>query len=168
MDICVPCAGVNKNVSFLETSLADFDRLSNVNIRGVYFTAKLAAAAMIENKSAHGSIILIASIASHRAIRSQKSTAYCGTKGAVLAMCPAIAAELAQYSIRVNTISPGYVRTEMTTPFPHLLEEWKDEIMNGQVANPDDLMGGCIFLASDASRYMTGQDLILDGGVTKW
>jgi NAD(P)-dependent dehydrogenase (short-subunit alcohol dehydrogenase family) len=68
----------------------------------------------------------------------------------------------------VNSISPGYVRTEMTAPFPHLLESWKDEIMNGRVAEPEDIRGGCVFLASDASSYMTGQDLCVDGGVTKW
>jgi NAD(P)-dependent dehydrogenase (short-subunit alcohol dehydrogenase family) len=58
--------------------------------------------------------------------------------------------------IRVNSISPGYVRTEMTAPFPRLLESWKNEIMNGKVAEPDDIKGGCVFLASDASSYMTG------------
>ncbi|OCL10653.1 short-chain dehydrogenase/reductase SDR [Glonium stellatum] len=168
LDICVPCAGVNKNVGFLETPLEDFERLAGVNIRGVYYTAQLAAKAMIANKTSHGSIILVASIASYMAIRSQQSSAYCATKGAVRAMCPAIAAELVKYGIRVNSISPGYVRTEMTAPFPHLLESWKDEIMNGRVAMPEDIRGGCVFLASDASNYMTGQDLCIDGGVTKW
>ncbi|KAF2836190.1 putative lung carbonyl reductase [Patellaria atrata CBS 101060] len=168
LDICVPCAGVNKNVGFLDTSLEDFERLMSVNVRGVYYTAQLAAKAMIANKTTHGSIILVASIASYMAIRSQMSSAYCGTKGAVRAMCPAIAAELVKYGIRVNSISPGYVRTEMTAPFPHLLESWKDEIMNGRIAMPEDIRGGCIFLASDASFYMTGQDLCIDGGVTKW
>lgn len=160
LDICVPCAGVNKNVGFLDTPPEEFERLVGVNIRGVYYTAQLAARAMVANKTTHGSIILVASIASYMAIRSQLSSAYCGTKGAVRAMCPAIAAELVKYGIRVNSISPGYVRTEMTAPFPHLLESWKDEIMNGRVAMPEDIRGGCVFLASDASSYMTGQDLV--------
>ena len=160
LDICVPCAGVNKNVGFLDTSPEEFERLVGVNIRGVYYTAQLAARAMVANKTTHGSIILVASIASYMAIRSQLSSAYCGTKGAVRAMCPAIAAELVKYGIRVNSISPGYVRTEMTAPFPHLLESWRDEIMNGRVAMPEDIRGGCVFLASDASSYMTGQDLV--------
>jgi len=86
----------------------------------------------------------------------------------VRAMCPAIAAELNQYGIRVNTISPGYVRTEVTAPFPHVLECWKDEIMNGRVAEPNDIRGACVCLASDAGSYMTGQDDCVDGGVTKW
>jgi NAD(P)-dependent dehydrogenase (short-subunit alcohol dehydrogenase family) len=160
LDICVPCAGVNKNVGFLDTPPEEFERLVGVNIRGVYYTAQLAARAMVANKTIHGSIILVASIASYMAIRSQLSSAYCGTKGAVRAMCPAIAAELVKYGIRVNSISPGYVCTEMTAPFSHLLESWKDKIMNGRVAMPEDIRGGCVFLASDASSYMTGQDLV--------
>ncbi|KAF7563700.1 hypothetical protein G7046_g396 [Stylonectria norvegica] len=168
LDILVACAGVNKNVEFLNTSEEDFSRLFNVNARGVYFSAQLAAKAMIENKTKVGSIILVASIASYRAIRSQHSSAYCGTKGAVKAMVPGIAAEMGPYGIRVNSISPGYVRTEMTAPFPHLLESWKDEIMNNRVAEPDDIKGCCVFLASDASRYCTGGDYRVDGGVTVW
>uniref|UniRef100_A0A8H7KC63 Uncharacterized protein n=1 Tax=Bionectria ochroleuca TaxID=29856 RepID=A0A8H7KC63_BIOOC len=151
LDILVACAGVVWR-----------------ELQGVYFSAKLAAKAMIANGTKCGSIILVASIASHMAIRSQRSTAYCGTKGAVRAMVAPIAAELNEHGIRVNSISPGYVRTEMTNPFPHLLEGWKDEIMNHRVAEPDDIQGACVFLASDASRYCTGSDILVDGGVTKW
>ncbi|KAK1453369.1 cytochrome P450 [Colletotrichum melonis] len=152
LDIFVACAGVNKNVEFLDTEEADFDRLYGVNCKGLYFSAKMAAKAMIANGTKCGSIIFVASIASYMAIRSQRSTAYCGTKGAVRAMVAPIAAELNKYGIRVNSISPGYVRTEMTAPFPDLLEGWKDEIMNGRVAEPDDIKGACVFLASDASK----------------
>jgi NAD(P)-dependent dehydrogenase (short-subunit alcohol dehydrogenase family) len=185
LDICVPCAGINRNVSFLKTPIEDHQRLIAVNVIGVYHTAQLAAKQMIKNRTNKGSIILIASIASQMAIRSQGSSAYCGTKGAVKAMCPPIAAELNKYGIRCNTLSPGYVWTEMTaavrdalqtlmreklTPaqYPELVEGWKDEIMNHRLAIPDDIRGGCVFLASDASSYMTGQDLCIDGGVTKW
>lgn len=123
---------------------------------------------MINNGTSVGSIVLVASMASSIAIRSQCSTAYCGTKGAVKAMVPPMAAELKAHGIRVNSISPGYVRTEMTAPFPDLLEGWKDEVMLGRVAEPDDIKGACVFLASDASSYCTGSDIVVDGGVTKW
>ena len=152
LDVLVGCAGVNKNIHFLDTEEEDFERLYNVNCKGVYFAAKLAAQAMIANGTKCGSIILVASIASHMAIRSQRSTAYCGTKGAVRAMVAPIAAELNEYGIRVNSVSPGYVRTAMTAPFPHLLDGWKGEIMNHRVAEPDDIKGACVFLASDASK----------------
>ncbi|KAL0635714.1 hypothetical protein Q9L58_005349 [Maublancomyces gigas] len=168
LDICVPTAGINLNVKFLETSFKEHYNVLGVNVIGVYHTAQLAAKQMIANGTTCGSIILVASIASYMAIRSMDSSAYCGTKGAVRAMVPAIAAELVKYGIRCNSISPGYIRTEMTAPYPDLLESWKDEIMNGRVAEPEDIRGGCVFLASDASKYMTGQDLCIDGGVTKW
>lgn len=168
LDILVACAGVNKNVEFLDTSEADFDRLFDVNCKGLYFAAQLAAKQMIANGTKCGSIILVASMASYIAVRSQRSSAYCGTKGAVKAMVPPMAAEMNKYGIKVNSISPGYVRTEMTAPFPHLLESWKDEIMLGRVAEPDDIKGACVFLASDASNYCTGSDIVVDGGVTKW
>lgn len=90
LDVCVPTAGVNDNVGFLDTTPERFDRLVGVNIKGLYYTAQLAAKAMIANKTTKGSIVLVASIASYMAIRSQLSSAYCGTKGAVRAMCPAI------------------------------------------------------------------------------
>ena len=114
LDICVACAGTNKNLSFTDTDEASFDKLNSVNVKGVFFTAQMAAKAMIANKTTKGSIILVASIAAFRAVRGQMSSAYCGTKGAVLSMCPPMAVELANYGIRVNSISPGYVRTEMT------------------------------------------------------
>lgn len=114
LDICVACAGINKNFAFTDTDEATFDKLQSVNVKGAYFTAQMAAKAMIANKTTKGSIIMVASIAATRAVRGQMSSAYCGTKGAVQAMCPPIAVELAQHGIRVNSISPGYVRTEMT------------------------------------------------------
>jgi short-subunit dehydrogenase len=100
LDICVPCAGINKNVSFLDTSFQEHQKLIGVNVMGVYHTAQLAAKQMIANGTKKGSIVLVASIASFMAIRSQMSSAYCGTKGVVRAMCPAIAAELNKYVSR--------------------------------------------------------------------
>jgi NAD(P)-dependent dehydrogenase (short-subunit alcohol dehydrogenase family) len=70
--------------------------------------------------------------------------------------------------IRVNAISPGYVRTPMTTLYPDLLETWKKETMLGRVGEAEDMVGACIFLASNASRYITAHDLVVDGGKTMW
>ncbi|RMZ41195.1 short chain type dehydrogenase [Aspergillus flavus] len=153
LDICVPCAGINRHLPFLEFTYKDHHDLVSINVLGLYFTAQLAAKQMIANGTKHGSIVLVASMASHIAVRSQLCSAYCGTKGA---------------DIRVNSISPGYVRTEMTAAFPHLIQGWESEAMNGRIAEPEDIMGACVFLASDASAYMTGQDIIVDGGVTRW
>jgi NAD(P)-dependent dehydrogenase (short-subunit alcohol dehydrogenase family) len=108
LDICVPCAGINRNLSFLDTGFEEHQKLINVNVVGVYHTAQFAAKQMIANGTRKGSIILVASIASYMAIRSQMSSAYCGTKGAVRAMCPAIAAELVQH---VGLSQPGFQKT---------------------------------------------------------
>ncbi|KAK2743123.1 hypothetical protein FQN55_007574 [Onygenales sp. PD_40] len=168
LDICVPCAGINRHLTFLEYTYAAHRELLETNVMGLFFTAQLAAKQMIANGTKCGSIVLVASIASYMAIKDQNSSAYCGTKGAVRAMCPAIAKELVPYGIRVNSVSPGYVRTEMTAAFPHLIGKWENDIMNHRLAEPDDIRGACVFLASDASSYMTGQDVCVDGGVTKW
>uniref|UniRef100_A0A093W0I5 Phenol 2-monooxygenase n=1 Tax=Talaromyces marneffei PM1 TaxID=1077442 RepID=A0A093W0I5_TALMA len=160
LDICVPCAGINRHLPFLEFTYKEHHDLVSVNVLGLYFTAQAAAKQMIANGTKHGSIVLVASMASHIAVRDQLCSAYCGTKGAVRSMCPAIAKELAQYGIRVNSVSPGYVRTEMTAAFSHLLPKWESEAMLNRIAEPEDIMGACVFLASDASSYMTGQDII--------
>lgn len=97
LDICVPCAGINRHLPFLEFTYKDHQDLLSINVLGLYFTAQLAAKQMIANKTKHGSIVLVASMASHIAVRSQLCSAYCGTKGAVRSMCPAIAKELAEY-----------------------------------------------------------------------
>lgn len=168
LDIVVACAGVNENVAFLDTAEADFDRLFGVNCKGLYFTAQMAAKQMLACGTRAGSIILVASMAARITIRSQRASAYCGTKGAVKAMVAPMAAEMGQHGIRVNSISPGFVRTEMAAPFPHLLEGWTNDVMLGRLSVPEDLKGACVFLASDASSYCTGTDLLVDGGVTKW
>jgi NAD(P)-dependent dehydrogenase (short-subunit alcohol dehydrogenase family) len=97
LDICVPCAGINRHLPFLEFTYKDHQDLLSINVLGLYFTAQLAAKQMIANGTKHGSIVLVASMASHIAVRSQLCSAYCGTKGAVRSMCPAIAKELAEY-----------------------------------------------------------------------
>ncbi|KAL3477107.1 FAD binding domain-containing protein [Aspergillus californicus] len=144
LDICVPCAGVNRHTPFLDFTYEEHSRLLAINVLGLYFTAQHAAKQMIANGTKHGSIILVASMASHVAVRDQLCSAYCGSKGAVRAMVPAIAKELAIHGIRVNSISPGYVRTEMTAAFSHLLEGWKSETINGRIAEPEDIMGACV------------------------
>lgn len=100
----MPCAGINRHLAFLETSFEEHQKLIDVNVKGVYHTAQLAAKQMISNGTKKGSIILVASIASYMAIRSQMSSAYCGTKGAVRAMVPGIAKELVQY-VRLSFLS---------------------------------------------------------------
>ena len=168
LDICVPCAGINRHYEFLDYPFEEAEKLLQVNVLGAFFTAQLAAKQMIANGTQKGSIVMVASIASYGAVPTQLASAYCGSKGAVRSMVPPIARELAKHGIRINSVSPGYVETEMTAAFGHLKEAWKAETMNGRLAQPDDIMGACVFLASDASSYITGQDILVDGGKVKW
>ncbi|KAJ9614433.1 hypothetical protein H2200_002569 [Cladophialophora chaetospira] len=168
LNICVCNAGINKVADFLDMPWNAHRRLFEINVLGVYHTAQMAASLMIKSKATNPSIILIGSIAGRNSVKSSNHSAYSGTKGAVLGILPAVAKELGPHGIRVNAISPGYVRTPMTTPYPDLLDSWKKETMLGRVGNPGDMVGACIFLASDASKYITAHDLVVDGGKTMW
>jgi NAD(P)-dependent dehydrogenase (short-subunit alcohol dehydrogenase family) len=99
-------AGINRNLPFLDTPYAELEQLVRVNVIGVYHTAQLAARAMVK-QGTKGSIILTASMAAGIGIKSQYSSAYCSTKGAIKSMAPPMAAELGKHGVRVNTISPG-------------------------------------------------------------
>jgi len=116
LDICVPCAGINRHITFLEFNYKDYQDLLSINVLGAYFTAQLAAKQMIANGTTHGSIVLVASMASQIAVRSQLCSAYCGTKGAVRSMCPAIAKELAEYVSLSFKQWPTYANSDAEYP----------------------------------------------------
>ena len=178
LDICLVVAGINHVRDFLETEESDFDRLSGVNIKGVYFTCQLATLAMLQPKAGieegkvgvkgGKSIVVISSTAAYVAARTHNSSVYAATKSAVKGMVPELAKELGTMGIRVNSISPGYTLTNMTSGYPDLITQWEKDTMLGFIGTPKDYVGAAIYLASDASRYMTGQDLLVDGGTTKW
>lgn len=168
LDILVSCAGINKNLGFLDTNYSQFTELLDVNTKGSYFISQLSCKQMIKNGTKVGSIILIGSMSAYIAIRSQRSSAYCSTKGAIRAMVAGISAESNKYGIRCNSVSPGYIKTAMTESFTELLSEWSDLSMVGRVGEPGDIAGAVLYLASDAASYVTGTDIVIDGGVTKW
>ncbi|KIW94788.1 uncharacterized protein Z519_04765 [Cladophialophora bantiana CBS 173.52] len=187
LDICITAAGINQVKDFLDTEEADFDKLINVNVKGVYFTCQLAAQAMVRSNSAPSeikkvisngseneskrkskSIIVIASTASYVAARTHNSSIYAATKSAVRGMVSEIAKELGRSGIRINSISPGYTLTNMTRGYPDLIKQWQSDTMLGFIGMPEDYVGASLYLASNASRYVTGQDILIDGGSTKW
>lgn len=176
LDICLVVAGINHLHNFLEADEETFDRLVGVNVKGAYFTCQLAAQVMGDtaNTDTSGapqsskSIVVIASTNAHVATRSHNSSIYCTTKSAVKGMIPELAKELGGRGIRINSISPGYTLTNMTKNYPELIEKWEQDTMLGFIGQPQDYVGAAIFLSSDASRYMTAQDILIDGGMTKW
>lgn len=137
-------------------------------VLGTFFCAQLAAKA-IREQGTGGSLVLIASIASHMAIPLQRLTMYGATKGAVRVLMTQLAVELAPWNIRVNTISPGFIRTDMTelcaVQQPELYSVFSSAPPLGRIGEPSDIAGAVNYLLSDAASYTTGADISITGGL---
>lgn len=153
-----------------DISLEDFQKIESVNVHGVLFTLREAARHMIDRAKAGepgGSLVGVASTAAvHGAARNEH---YAATKGAVVTMCRAMAVELARHTITVNSICPGWVRSDMTAGAQGW-DKFNDNVisrvpMKGW-GDGEDFAGIAVYLASDASRYHTGDTLVIDGAYT--
>jgi NAD(P)-dependent dehydrogenase (short-subunit alcohol dehydrogenase family) len=145
----------------------DWLKVMDVNVNGLFYCAQAVGRRMIEK--GQGRIINIASMSAHIVNRPQCQASYNTSKAAVIHLTKSLAAEWAQYNIRVNSISPGYMGTDMAKPFfedPKYGEKWIDAIPMKRPGAPDELAGVAVFLASDASSYVTGADIVVDGGYT--
>ncbi|KAF2492527.1 NAD(P)-binding protein [Lophium mytilinum] len=163
----VACAGIQQKIPALEYPAADFERILRVNVVGTFLTAKLAAGVMRE-RGVRGSVVMIASMSGQVANRGLTCTAYNTSKAAVHQMCRSVAQEWGQYGIRVNTISPGYIRTAMTDDLlkaePEVEKIWMAGALLGRLGAPEDFKAPAVFLLSEGSAFMTGADLRVDGG----
>jgi len=122
---------------------------------------------MIRRK--RGSIINMASMSAYVVNVPQKTSNYNASKAGVVQLTKCLAVEWAPHNIRVNSISPGYTLTELARSFSEeLMRQWIGKIPMGRMADPAELQGAVLYLASDASSYCTGTDLIIDGGYTLW
>jgi NAD(P)-dependent dehydrogenase (short-subunit alcohol dehydrogenase family) len=165
MDICVNNAGVSFQMPLAEMPENEWDNIIDTNMKGVFLCSQAAARIMIPQRS--GNIINMASISAHIVNLPQKQAVYNSSKAGVAMLTKSMALEWAEYGIRVNSISPGYMKTEMTlSTMQDLFPEWESLTPMGRLGNPEELRGAVIFLASDASSYMTGHDMIIDGGYT--
>jgi NAD(P)-dependent dehydrogenase (short-subunit alcohol dehydrogenase family) len=165
-DILVNNAGTNRPSPFLEVAEQDFDLLVALNVRAVFFTAQAVAGRMAA-EGVRGSIINISSQIGHVAAAAR--SVYTLTKFAVEGMTKAMALDLAPMGIRVNSICPTFIETEMTRPAladPAFRERVLSRIKLGRLGAVEDLMGAVVFLASGASALMTGSALVVDGGWT--
>ncbi|GLB35318.1 putative NAD-binding protein [Lyophyllum shimeji] len=155
----------------LECPATEFQEVLDVDTCGVFLTAQAAGRQMVRFGNP-GSIILIASIAGNVAMKGEFLVAYKTSKSAVLQMSRSIACELADKGIRVNTVSPGFFRSPMTKATfdrsPDVLRRWSEGSPIGRFARPDELRGVIAWLASDASSFCTGSDIIVDGGYRVW
>jgi len=165
VDIAVCNAGIVSVRAMLDMSLEEFQRIQDTNVTGVFLTARAAARAMVE-QGRGGSIITTASMSGHIINVPQHVGHYCASKAAVIHLTKAMAVELAPHDIRVNSVSPGYIRTELVEPLAEYHRQWEPKIPLGRMGRPDELTGLYLYLASAASSYMTGSDLVIDGGYT--
>jgi sorbose reductase len=165
IDIAVCNAGVVSDRALLDLPLEEFKRIQDTNVTGVFLTAQAAANAMVE-QGRGGVIITTASMSGHIINLPQQVGHYCASKAAVIHLTKAMAVELAPHKIRVNSISPGYILTELVEPLAEYHRQWEPKIPLGRIGRPEELTGLYLYLASEASSYMTGSDLVIDGGYT--
>lgn len=163
VDVCVANAGIVRSAKILETTEDIWRETMATNLDGVFFTAQEAARRMVAAKK-EGSIITIASVASFSVERGVG--AYNVSKAAVMQATKSLALELARKNIRVNAIAPGYTATDLNREF---LESDKGKAIRGQIpagrfGQPGDLDGAFLLLASDASKWITGTAIVVDGG----
>ncbi|KAJ5632475.1 hypothetical protein N7490_008814 [Penicillium lividum] len=171
MDGLVAAAGIQQETPALEYSAKDSNTMFEVNVTGVFMTAQAVAKQMIRFGNG-GSIAMIASMSGTIANRGLICPAYNASKAAVIQLGRNLAAEWGPYNIRVNTISPGYIVTAMVEKlfidFPERRDQWPKENMLGRLSRPEEYRGAAVFLLSDASTFMTGSDLRMDGGHAAW
>ncbi|NIO07857.1 MAG: glucose 1-dehydrogenase [Deltaproteobacteria bacterium] len=157
-------AGINRRDSAEDFSERDWDEVININLKGSFFLAQAAARVMISQKR-KGKIINTSSLISISG--GKRVVSYAASKGGVTQITKAMANDWAQYNILVNAIGPGWVNTELTKALREDKERFAElsaRIPLGRWADPEDLAGAAVFLASDASDYITGQTIFVDGG----
>ena len=165
-NILVNNAGTNRPKLMMDVTIEDFHAVMDLNVRSAYFVAQAVARRMIEGKKS-GSIINISSQMGH--VGAAKRTVYCASKHAMEGFTKAMAIELAPHDIRVNTLGPTFIETPLTKPFfenEAFKKEVTTKIKLGRIGQMDELTGAIIYLASDASRLMTGSAMVVDGGWT--
>lgn len=168
LDIAFCNAGICINEPAVEMSFATWYKVINVNLNGVFLTAQAAGRYMIKNKI-KGSIINTASMSAHIVNVPQPQCAYNASKAAVIQLTKSLAIEWTEYGVRVNSISPGYIGTELVknskTLIP-LIELWNKMAPMHRLGKPEELQTVTLYLASDASSFTTGSDVIVDGAFT--
>ena len=164
LDIAFNNAGIATVANAEDLSVEDWDRTLDVNLKGVFLTSQAAGRVMLKKKK--GSIINMASMSAHIANIPMNVCHYAASKAGVIQLSRNMAAEWAPHNVRVNVVSPGYHMTEMTAQFTELHKQWLPRIPMGRIADPEELAGIIVFLASDASSYTTGAEIITDGGYT--
>jgi len=163
IDVLVNCAGINKREGFLDVEESTYDRIMDINLKGMYFISQETAKHMITKKK--GNII---NIASHNSVGMLGGcSVYGASKSAVTALTRSMAVEWTKHGIRANALAPGHILTPLTTvtwEHPERSKYLRERIAMERPGNPEELLGIAIMLASDSSSYITGTMIHVDGG----
>lgn len=168
IDIAVNCAGVNHSSPAEDLPPGEWQRVLDVNLSGVFYCCQSEAREMF--KAGRGVIVNIASMSASIVNRGLLQAHYNSSKAGVKHLTSTLAMEWVSRGIRVNSISPGYIMTPMISgpDWAEKVAGFADQTPMARLGTPDDLVGPLLFLASDASEYVTGFDLLVDGGFTSW
>ena len=172
LTIAVNNAGIGIWRDSENMTYAEWKKIIDLNLNAVFLCAQEEAKVMLAN--GYGKIINTASMSGHIVNTPQNQTAYNTSKAGVLHLTRSLAAEWASRGIRVNSISPGYTKTRLVSKLLEtpegetMLPKWLEKIPLGRIGTPEDLQGAVCFLASSVSDYMTGSDMLIDGGYCCW
>lgn len=166
LDLLFNNAGIGMHKHCLEVTPEDWKKVNDVNYNGVFYVATTFARYLVKNNK-KGVIVSTASMSGSIVNVPQEQVAYNSSKAAVIHMTHSLAVELAQYGIRVNCISPGYMHSPILDQRPkERLDFWCERIPLKRIGYPKDLATGVIYLMADSSAYTTGCNLVIDGGYT--
>jgi len=169
LDGLIAAAGINREIPFLEFDLKSWNDVLNVDLTAIFITGQAAAQEMVRTGT-KGRILFVASVAGDRAVRTMYMSAYHAAKAGVQSLARSMAYELAPHQIRVNYINPGITHTSMTQRQldvdPSLAEKWTRQNCFNRLAQMSEMKGATVFLMSDASSFVHGQGINIDGGAT--
>jgi NAD(P)-dependent dehydrogenase (short-subunit alcohol dehydrogenase family) len=167
LDLLVCNAGSFFDKDFLAMGLPEWERTMNLNVRAAYFLVQAFARELV-TRQRPGAVVIVSSTNGFQS--EEESTAYDTSKGALVMMTRTLAQALAPHRIRVNGMAPGLIRTPLTAPWidaqPAKRHHYEKKILQARIGEPEDCAGPTVFLLSPAAAYITGQVLVVDGGLT--
>ena len=169
IDVLVNNAGIVHNIPSEEVPDEEWLSVISVNLNGVFWCCREVGKEMLERGS--GSIVNIASMSGIISNHPQPQSAYNASKAAVITLTKSLAGEWADRGVRVNSVSPGYIRTPLTElgmSRTEWSEIWLSQTPMGRLAEPEEISPAVLYLASDAASFATGTNLVIDGGYTSW